>query len=335
MLTVIAGGFFLYQVFSALKRKHESLYMAFVVRMVASIIFALIVFALFMFRKFARYWKFFLSLGIALVLCVEVVYRAEKIYIEGELITSDVDSLLKNMTAISHDKEWGDLRSDLFKRVHELDSLSTNAIAFTTGLTLLEDELLINANRYWPMWSVIISVILHVDVIFIVPTMLTVSSCYVVVTFLYLRNDFDNGMFGDTQTMVLLVSMLFLLIWLGHYNDRFLRQTFVQIKDSGAENEKLRKKLKQLGESQKGNQHLGTNITTPMENVLLELNMIKGAVRKSGKSSHIGPALERIIDTLSKPESIQGSRLQDKLREQTEDADVTSWLIEHAGLGGG
>ena len=86
----------------------------------------------------------------------------------------------------------GSSSGDLFQRVDAIGSFDSDAQAFATALTLLEDELLITAIRYWPMWSVIISVILHIDVVFIMPTMLSVLACYVVATALYLRNPFGE-----------------------------------------------------------------------------------------------------------------------------------------------
>ena len=267
-----------------------------------------------------------------MVLGIEVFYRAEKLYIEGGLIEEDAIALLMNQTYL---KTLDHQASDLFQRVDAIGSFDSDAQAFATALTLLEDELLITANRYWPMWSVIISVILHIDVVFIMPTMLSVLACYVVATALYLRNPFEGDILGDSQTMVLLVAMLTLLLWLGHYNDRFLRRTYVQIRDSGAENEKLRKRLKQLGEQKKLKEHSGTDITTPMESVLLSLNSIKSEVMKKPQNGDIRLALEKVIDVLSKPESAKGFRLEDKLQAETADAEVTSWLIDQAGLGGG
>jgi hypothetical protein len=333
LLMVIAAGFFFYQMFSATKKKHVDLQIAFIIRLAASILFAAIITLLFTCKRLARHWKLMLSFGISMVLGIEVFYRAEKLYIEGGLIEADAMALFRNTTVVNGVESD---TSNLFQRVNEIGAFSSNAKAISTALTLLEDELLTTANRYWPMWSVIISVILHIDVIFILPIMLAVLACYVTATVLYIRNPFEHGLLGDSQTMVLLVAMLMLLLWLGHYNDRFLRQTYVQIKDSGAENEKLRKRLKQLGELKKKNEHHpGTDITTPMEGVLLSLNSIKDEVFKGPQASQLGASLEEIIDLLSKPESMKGFRLEDQLHAENADADVTSWLIDQAGLGGG
>ena len=332
LLMVIAAGFFFYQMFSATKKKHGDLQTIFSIRLAASVLFAVIIILLFTCKGLARQWKLMLSVGICTVLGIEVFYRAEKLYIEGGLIKADAMTLLGNTTAAGGDAFD---TSDLFKRVGDIGAFSSNAKAVSTALTLLEDELLITANRYWPMWSVIISVILHIDVIFILPIMLSVLTCYITATALYIRNPFEEGILGDSQTMVLLVAMLILLLWLGHYNDRFLRHTYVQIKDSGAENEKLRKRLKLLGEQKKQNEHPGTNITTPMEGVLLSLNSIKDEIFKGPQANQLGESLEKIIDTLSKPEAMNGIRLEDQLNAENADADVTSWLIDQAGLGGG
>lgn len=335
LLLVMVSGLVLYQGYSALKTKQPAVWVGFAFRIGATVALALIVVALYFIRIAQKYWKYLLSLGIVILLGIECYYRSVKLKYEGELLTMDCNMILQNSSILMYQSIQNKVESKTFSSIfsnNKSNDPMSVAVSFGKALNILQDEVLLWQNRPWPMWTVIMSVVLRIDIFLIVPAMVTVLIIYLTSAASYST---------DIQTMVLLICQLFLLIYLGGQHDRFLRWTYIQMEDSKTENTSLRERLKIL--SHKGNYNGEDSeviITTPMENVMHKLNKIRAVLEQdTDLGSSLGPILENVIDTLGSTNMTHHGGDQrvstfDKLNKLAGvDADVTSWLINQAGLG--
>ena len=340
----------IYHAYSASKTRDQRVLSAFILRIGATLFFGAIVMLLSCVSFAQKYWKVFLSFAIVVLLGVETFYRSVKESYEGDLLVVDTQTILNRTTdwnvplsiqAQARSKTF----NDVFEKLNEIPPYNASSIAsFQTALTLLQDELLLIHSRTWPMWTVIISVVMRIDVYLILPSMLTILLIYLSLSAHYHRNGFQDGISGDVQTMGLLFGQLWLLMWLAHYNDRFLRWTYIQIVDSNIENLLLRERLTMLGDKRFSiidEDDSEVLITTPMELVLQKLNKIKKVIAKNSKSvvsTSLTPVLENVIDILvsqnNSASSSTASATFNHLRSlQGLDSDVSSWLINQQGLG--
>ena len=335
----------IYHGYSAFKTRDQRVLSAFILRIGATLFFGAIVVLLSCVSFAQKHWKVFLSFAIVVILGVETFYRSVKLSYEGDLLVVDTQTILNSTTNWNvpfsiQSQARSKTFNDVFEKLNEIPPYNASSIAsFQTALTLLQDELLLIHSRTWPMWTVIISVVMRIDVYLILPSMLTVLLIYLSLSAHYHRNGFNDGISGDVQTMGLLVGQLWLLMWLAHYNDRFLRWTYIQIVDSNIENSLLRERLTMLGDKRFSSINEDDSevlITTPMELVLQKLNKIKKVIVKNSKSlsTSLSPVLENVIDILvSQNNSASSSTASATFNQHGLDSDVSSWLINQQGLG--
>ena len=312
---------------------------AFAIRVSATVFFALIVILLFCVRFAQKYWKQFLSVGIVVLLGVECFYRSTKLNVEGMALMDDTRMLLNNSKwsippgtmQLASSKTF----RDAFEKLEQSPPPYNASLSgtFATSLTLLNDELMLLQSRTWPMWTVIISVILRLDIFLTFPSMVAVMVCYLSIGSYYHINGFQAGIRGDIQSMALLSAQLVLLLFLASYNDRFLRTTYIQIEDSERENNNLRQRLSLLGHPVKPKEDSEVIITTPMESVLHQLNKIKRILDNDDLGPSLGPVLESVIDTLAVTQSSSSSNSLGQGGLTGVDAETTSWLLNQAGHG--
>ena len=331
----------LYQGYSSLKPRESGIWYAFAVRVSATAFFALIVLLLFCVRFAQKYWKHFLSMGIIVLLGVECFYRSAKLNVEGRALLADTHMILNSsdwfISPGTQDLMQSKSFDDAFEKLMESPPYNASASdTFAISLTLLNDEMMLLQSRTWPMWTVIISVILRIDVFLTFPAMITVMACYLSLGSYYHINGFQDGIRGDIQSMALLSAQLVLLLFLASYNDRFLRTTYIQIEDSERENNKLRQRLSQLGHPVRNpTEDSEVIITTPMESVLHQLNKIKQILDNDDLGPSLGPVLESVIDTLAITQASSSTKsVRTWKRGLTGvDAETTSWLLNQAGHG--
>ena len=337
LLLLMVMGLVLYQTYSAAKGRDPAVWVSFAFRIGATVFLAAIVVALFFVRVAQQYWKHLLSFGIIVLLSIECYYRSNKLAHEGLLLQQDSLLLLQNVsfssvTAAMQQQVESKTFTTIFKDHANSQSQINLAASIGMAMRTLQDEVLIWHNRPWPMWTVIMSVVLRIDVVLIFPSLVIVTGIYL-----------GLSGFQDVQTTVLLFCMLSLLMYLGKVHDRFLRQTYVQMEDSRTENTTLRERLKMLSlKANENDEDSEVIITTPMETVLHKLHKIRSVLEKGKMGQTLGPILENVIDTLARQQSHMshgdnggvGTSTFDKLNKLAGvDADVTSWLIDQAGLG--
>jgi hypothetical protein len=348
LAAVVTTGLCFYQAYSAFKSRDEKLWIAFGIRVAATMFFALDVSLLFCVPLAKKNWKYMLSLGLVVLFGVECYYRSVKTSYEGELIADDTMLILDsentikwNISEVTRLQAKSNTFDIVFKKLNVMSTNFSSITSFQTALTLKQDELLLIHSRSWPMWTVIISVVMRIDIYLIFPSMVSVLAIYLSLSAYYHRNGFQDGINGDIQTQVLVVGQLCLILWLAYYNDLFLRWTYIQIVDSNNENLLLRERLTLLGDKRYSDGHDSeVIIKTPMEIVLQKLNNIKKVLVNTDPTLNksLGPVLENVIDILA-TQSASGPKFSDNnknikgLSGLDLDSDVSSWLINQAGLG--